>query len=491
MNSGRCFLSGIQVVDDRRECIYLLSSARHFANQNTRKVMLKKTLSLLALLAWALPGLMAQIETNYIRDSIEIERGVAGTGEFEPFFRLINESFDADNRPLRSVIYRYVTANEWVPDQRQTFTYDEEGNTTLFLLEEWDEAGETWLPLKQEESTYENGRLVTFLRQKGMNGELQNNRRWFYEYNANGRETGKLLQSWNPATATWSNLTRKITAYDAEGHILTQRLERFEEGNWINRRRRLWTWEAGMMQPSETLSQVWSAEEATWVNFFRKTYGMTPNGLWSGTINEEWDPVGNEWVRKFKQTFAINLAGNSTSFFKESWFNDEWQPVVRSQYNYSAAENTALLQGWNATEEAYENYLRHRSLFNEDRLPEQLTGMQAWNTDAGSWRNEDFTRRITYFWREAGTSATEGLSFSPCAIPNPYSSGATINCAEAQLDFPLQLEVYNLYGQLLLHEPVYSSTFRVATDGLPSGLYLFQLSDQQRAYQVNKVVVSR
>ena len=106
--------------------------------------MRKLLLYLLLLAVGYLPNSYAQIDAGFVRDSIEIERGIAGTTDFEPFFRLVNTAFDDDNRPLASIIYRYLTETELVPNQRQTFEYDEDGNKTMFLLEEWDQDAEDW-----------------------------------------------------------------------------------------------------------------------------------------------------------------------------------------------------------------------------------------------------------------------------------------------------------------------------------------------------------
>ncbi|WP_367389280.1 T9SS type A sorting domain-containing protein [Lewinella sp. LCG006] len=449
----------------------------------------KKAWHLLLLLPWTSTVLFAQIDDFFVRDSIEIEQGISGTTNFEPLTRVINESFDANNRPLSTVIYRYLSANEVAPSKRQTFEYDEDGNITFFFLEEWSESEENWLPIKQENSTYENGRLAVLLRRIPVGGELQNYRQWTYQYTPTGFEAEKLLQDWNPATQLWDNVSRKTTAYNAEGRIIQQRLERFVGGEWRNRRQRVWSWDAGQLQPSQTLSQVWSAAEGVWVNDTRKNYSMTANGVWSGSVIQAWNVVTEEWDNDIREVFNIDIDNNTTSYVLEQWDNG-WQSDLRSQYNYSTNENTALLQRWNTDNLAHENFLRYRSLFNTDRLPVQRTGMQAWNADAASWQNENYTRRVNYFWRASDPSTTTELADNQCIIPNPYWSGTTISCELSTQDYPLSFEVYNLYGQLLLQKPVNSQSFTAETSSLPGGLYIFKLSDNRRVYQVQKVVVA-
>lgn len=451
--------------------------------------MRKFLLFLLLLMMAYLPNGQAQIDAGFVRDSIEIERGIPGTPDFEPHFRLVNSAFDDNNRPLRSVIYRYETETDLVPNQRQTFEYDEEGNTTFFLLEEWNVAAAEWRPLKQEENTYENGRLATSLRKKPMGGTLQNRRQWIYQYNMSGMETGKLLQGWNADMGSWENLSRKTITYDNDGHITEQLLERYNGGSWKNSRRRIWTWEPGAMQPTETVAQIWSTSEQDWANDTRKSYNMGNNGLWTNATIEQWNPTSQEWENDLQEQFMIDLATAESTYSLTKW-NGAWEPNLRGQFTYSVADTEALLQSWNETEMQYINAQRSQLRFNPARLPAQQTGMQIWNNDAASWHNNEDTRRTTYFWRPTSPNSTTEVIQNVCTIPNPYASEATIACELLQADFPLQLEVFNLYGQLVRRQQVYNSSFAVETAALPSGLYVFKLSDDQMIYQLQKVVVA-
>lgn len=451
--------------------------------------MKRAILYLFFCLIWILPEGTAQIDAGFVRDSIEIERGVTGTPDFEPLFRLVNTAFDDDNRPLTSIVYRYETETELVPVQRQTFEYNEEGKTTLFLLEEWDEGEGDWAALKQEESSYEDGRLVTFLRKRPVDGVLENRRRWSYQYTMGGMESGKLLQSWNSGMGSWENLSRKTTSYDVDGHISEQVLERFNGGSWKNSRKRTWSWDPGAMQPAQTIAQIWSSSEQEWVNNTRKSYSIGGDGLWSNAIIEQWNPSTGMWENDLREQLTINLANATNNYSLNTW-NGEWQANLRGEFSFSTDETQALLQSWNTTEMQYDNFLRSRSMFNNMRLPVRQTGMQIWNTDAGSWENRQFTRRTTYFWRSTDPNNTTEVVQNKCTIPNPYLSGLTINCELTNERFPLNLEVYNLYGQVVLRQQVDSPTFAVTTHDLPSGLYVFKLSDDQVIYQLQKIAVA-
>lgn len=451
----------------------------------------RKTLLLLLISLWNLPEIFAQIDESFVRDSTEIERGLAGTMDFEPSFRLVNQAFDEGNRPLRSILYRYTSPDDLVREQQQTFEYDDNGNKTMFLLEQWNAAEEEWVPVKQEDSNYNlNGRLSSLTRMIAVQGELQNRRRWTYQYNAAAMETEKRLEAWNSDTEAWENLSRKSTSYTAEGQIEEQLLENFNGTVWVPRRKRTWTYELGQLQPSETLGQVWSSSEEAWVNNSRKAYAMAANGLWSGSIVQVWDSTAEEWVNDVKETFTIDLDNSESTFNIETWDGD-WKEDARSQYSYSLSENQALLQRWNSTDKQHENFLRYRSLFNNDRLPVQQTGMQAWDANDETWENRNYTRRVTYFWRNNDPTSTDAPIANHCVIPNPYWSGTSINCELFSQDFPLRLEVYNVYGQLVQHKQVNSPSFAVETSSLPYGLYVFKLSDEQQIYQLQKVVVTK
>ena len=437
-----------------------------------------------------LPALSGQIDPQFRRDSIRIEKGVSGTTEFEPFFKIINEDFDQDNRPLTSVIYSVESQSQMVPVQRQRFEY-ENGNTTSFLLEEWDMDQETWVPVKQEINTYEDNRLMELLRKKASNGVLVDHRKWTYAYNAAGMETGRLLQSWNSGMEIWENLSRKTITYNSAGKIETQLLERYQDDAWVNRRRRGWTWMAGGLQPMRTTTQQWSDKEQEWVNVSRKTYNMGGNGLWSGSIIEEWDASTDEWVNEIRESFNFNPGDNSSTSNLDRWEMMNWQSALRSLYNQSPDQNTALLQQWNPAAMEHENFLRYGTNFNADMLPTQSLGMQRWNPEFEDWENRNYTRRINYFWTDVNASSTnEVVEQKHCAIPNPYVSGTEIFCTIPLDQFPVFLEVSNLYGQIIHRKQVASQSMRINATLAP-GLYVVRIRDAQQIYHLEKIVIAK
>ena len=429
---------------------------------------------------------LSQFDPQFVQDSIEIEKGVPGTTDFEPFFKVIHEEFDEEDGPLRSVIYQYSSPTTLEPFQRQSFQY-ESGNISLFTLEGWNADIDEWEPIKQESSTYENGRISTFTRLLGQDGSLLNYRRWTYLYNATGQETGKRLDTWNAQSSTWENLSRKTTTYTAEGQIETQLLERYVNNAWQNRRLRSWTWMPGDVQPTRTLSQAWSETDQDWQNLIRKTYEMSANGLWSGSIIEEWDNVTEAWVNDTRETFMLDFSTGVNTNTGETW-NGSWEPYIRSRYEYSSGENTALVQQWQESSSEHENFLRYRNRFDGNGLPTERIGMQQWNTDQGAWQNENFTRRITYFYSDTNTAVNEVRGIDKCLIPNPYQSGMTISCNIAPSNAPIYLELINTYGQVVVQERIQSSDIQLSGYFAP-GLYLVRIYEKGELHHLERIVI--
>lgn len=432
--------------------------------------------------------LSAQIDPQFTRDSIEIERGIPGTTDFEPYFKVINEEFDDENRPLTIVVYEYLTPTQLVPLQRQTFQYEGE-NTANFLMESWDSGAETWIPVKQEISAYDNDLLVSFLRKKAPEGTLVDERRWFYSYDEAGNETERLLQSWNANISSWDNLSRKRATYNDDGNIEVQLVQRFQDGNWNNTQRRIWSWVEGDLQPTMTLAQRWSATDQDWVNLSRRTYDNTPGGLWSGITTQLWDTNTNSWVNEIRQGITINPTNDISTLNLETW-DDGWNPSFQNFYSFANNVNNSLLQQWDEQALQYENFLRYRSEFNDSRLPLTKMGMQRWNTDAEAWENRIFTRRINYFWTEVENTSTNEIKVqNRCRIPNPYLPGTPFNCDIPTDHGQLFLEVYNLYGQVMVSEKVAGPMLQINSPLTP-GMYIVSVHDGLQVYNLEKIVIT-
>lgn len=433
----------------------------------------------------------AQINSNYLMDSIEIEKGVPGTTDFEPLFKIIHEEYDNENRPTRSVIYEYLSPTELIPNQRQQFEFDNIGNTTFFLLENWNIDQQDWVPVKQETSAYDDGLLTMFSRQIESGGVLVNYRRWAYTYNVNEAENQKLLQQWNPDTEEWENMSRKMTTYTANGKIETQTTQRYIKGNWQNRRLRTWTWNPDDMQPSATLFQRWNNTSQTWINDTRKTYDMSAGGLWSGSIVEKWNENDQEWYNEMKETFTINLGNGFSSHQGDIWDNNAWQPYIQNLYTYSDNQNPAVVQRWDDNNLQYDNFLRHRLSYDDNRLPLNRIGMQSWNEQSESWENKNYTRQVTYFWTEdASTAAEEPEIDNRCTIPNPYFNGSFISCDIPLSNTPLYLEVINLLGQTVAKEPISDQAFPIKAS-LNEGLYIVRILEQDKVHHLEKIFVTK
>jgi hypothetical protein len=447
-----------------------------------------KSYTILLVLFTLIPSafLRAQFDTQFFRDSIEIEKGVPGTEDFEHLFKVINEEADDMGRPLLSIIYQYVSPTELLPFHRQQFEYEDD-DVAYFLLESWDAGQQEWMPVKEETSSYDDGQLMFFLRKKESGGELVNFRRWQYEYNAEGKETERQLQVWDLSGEMWENFSRKTINYDADGNLMGQLLERYINDNWENRIRRMWTWSADELQPSVTLTQKWSIADEEWVNDVRKTYGMASNNFWAGSVIEQWNEATGEWENLSREIFELDNPNNRRVWTFENW-DDGWEPDVRSVYDFTGLTNAAVLQQWSDLNATYENNLRYRTIFDPNGLPLEKTGMQEWNAGDQEWLNQDFTRRYTYFWTEKTTSTISNAIQNRCFIPNPYQIGMPIACDIPLQKSPVYLEVTNLIGQTLIRESLDGSELRI--QGVPPGLYVVKISDAARVYHLEKIVIS-
>ncbi|MEO0732428.1 MAG: T9SS type A sorting domain-containing protein [Bacteroidota bacterium] len=172
-------------------------------------------------------------------------------------------------------------------------------------------------------------------------------------------------------------------------------------------------------------------------------------------------------------------------------WNGNWQRAGRARFTFQDASFLSLIQNWDATSAGWENFLRYRIDYNDNRRPVTRTGMQAWNTDVKAWENRAFTRRITHFWSSPTTAATSPLLPQQlCRIPNPYPPGAAFSCPGLTTKSgTVQIELMDMWGRLV-HRSVQPTNATLQLPVLPlAGTYVVRLHDGNQLFHLQKVVI--
>jgi hypothetical protein len=440
-------------------------------------------------LIFATTLLQAQETGIFIRDSIYCDSGVSGTQNFEPETRIYFLRHDEQGRTLEELRERLQEDGSWRPQTRRLYTYEGE-HLIEMQIQAWAAGMNNWIDMRKDQYQYSNGLITEFVRQVAPNGQLRNDRRRSYTYDESGNETEVLLEQWTGNA--WENLSRKLVEYEPNGDPKQHTLQVWMNEAWRNVRSREWQYENINFNPrlSATVVRVWSETEGAWEARQRKMFIYNNDGLWVRSRMEEWDAGSEEWVNTDRMIYKYSNQGLPTGQLLQRW-DGEWENRGQVDYTFQNQQFISSIQNWDPAAEDWSNFLRFRIEYDEQNLLQRSTGMQAWDAGQMRWENRNFTQQYTHFWSQQVINGVEDREIpSACAIPNPYPAGAPFLC-----DLPAANGSYELELRDLLGRPVYRSNIRsgqsAAIDIQPAaGVYILSIRDQKQLYHLQKLVIN-
>ena len=343
-------------------------------NHFPKITIMRNTLCLSILLFFVITITHGQEASMILRDSINSDRGVTGTLDFEPEIRINFPSYDEQGRVLEEVHRKIDAGGVWRPQSRRMFAYDNDELSQMHI-QIWNPNTGEWRDQRKDQYYYEDGLLKEFIRQKALQGQLENERRWSYTYNEDEQETEVFLQEWK--AGSWENLTRKIVDYNETDEIDRQTLQIWINNDWQNVRCRQWDYEevGSRSRVKATTVKIWSVEKNAWVDLLRKLF-FCSDGLWVRSRFENWDEETQEWINDDRMLYLYNGQNQPIGQYLQSW-DGKW--VNRGQVNYTFQNNQFLsrIETWDKAAGEWSNFLRYRVEYDEEGLLKAKTGMQA------------------------------------------------------------------------------------------------------------------
>jgi YD repeat-containing protein len=212
---------------------------------------------------------------------------------------------------------------QWAGVNRDTFTYDANGNMLTYLLEDWSNG--QWMFHQRSTFTYDaNGRMLSDLFEWA-NGVWVYPSRITYTYDVDGKMLASLGERWNgqwmngsPGSGQWEISTRGTNTYDAQGRMLSWLYEIWD-GHWTKYRYNAYTYDAN----GNKLTDLW----------------------------EEWSWSTGQLVDGSRWTFMYDAQGSVTSAWHDTWLKSSWTPTDTPFFTVvdSAANDYYLGFGYNFT----------------------------------------------------------------------------------------------------------------------------------------------
>jgi hypothetical protein len=358
------------------------------------------------------------------------------------------------------VLHQNWENEQWVNDQLQIYSYDENGFLVEIVYKEWEE----------------NEWIISF-RAVSTNNEF-------------GWPLETYMQIWDSNNNIWLDMAHYTTNYNEDGWPLYSLIQVNFNGVWTNMMQMTYSWSGDLLM--EILFEVWDSALNIWENMELTTYDYEGEDLIQ-LLEQEWD--GNVWLNDEIEYFTYDNNHHLLEELKKHWSDNAWWNEKFDTYVYDNQwhELEQLTKIWN--NESWQDYEIKYQTWNSDFVVERL--VQRWE-NGRIWVNESYVT-ITY-----------GEAFSPEDVlaqsmimanyPNPFNPTTTISFSLSKNSDVTTLEIFNSKGQLvktLIHSSLPVGNYRVEWNGkneqqesVASGIYFYRLVSGKSA-QIRKMILMK
>lgn len=422
---------------------------------------------------------------------------------------------------------------DWLNESRFAWTRSSGGQTTGFLVEDWDPTTDMWVPSFRRRTIFsEQNRPTEDIDEdwdpdaNGGQGAWIPSGRAVFTYNEQGNllvntteiydeSSGMHVIFWR-TTRTYDTSgqfviqslfetafsgplqpsTRRTFEYDGNGNVTREFIESYDSmtSQWQNSTNEHTTYDSNE-EVVEQLREVWDETLNDWVNNWRTQTVFTPNSSDPTEIvetDQSWDSGLGDWmnVQRYVTTFTTGGETNTIVDLFQTWDptapgkQGAWINDSRSTFIFTSAGNFVEIvdQNWDpAAGGGQGDWVNEwRDTFVEDQrglIVENLT--EEW--DGTQWVNYF---RLLLEWEELAGVAVEddqpALRYALEAnYPNPFSQTTTIRF-ELSLPEHVTLEVFDVLGRRVLKPvdgPTTAGRHEVTIEGaeLAGGMYFYRL----------------
>ncbi len=179
-------------------------------------------------------------------------------------FSKFSYTYDIQGCLMKDLYERWVIA-AWKNVYCDTCTYDSNGNELIRLKKSWSNLN-TWIDSERNTYTYDTqGNRITFLNEFAASWKNEKtiwvgNYYTTYTYDELGNRLTE-FHTFNEANLGWTNSHRFNNTYDSQGNKLSQLLEIWNDSVWVNSTRSLYTYDINynctLGELNEWLSNSW------------------------------------------------------------------------------------------------------------------------------------------------------------------------------------------------------------------------------------------
>ena len=361
------------------------------------------------------------------------------------------------NRELvvMEVLYTTWDGSNWVNDELQTYSYDDEtGFYNELLMQIWD--GSSW----------------------------QNFFKFVIENNEYGWPLETLVQMWDAETQSWMDASLMTTTYNADGHP-TYSLVQMNMGEmWMDMEQMTYTWDNDFLM--EILTEEWDFGMNNWINADRELYTYDGEDQIQ-ELEQMWENE-SEWIDDSKTTMTYDGNHHMMESLQQSWDQVQWYNGRHSTYSYDNDWNEIqeLELEWDYDAESWVNFQDKYYTWENGLMVERLT--YEWD-ETRNWENHSMQ---TFTYGDLSNSDEVILpKINLTNYPNPFNP-TTIIKFSIQDGNSGTLSIYNTKGQLIESKDFSTGeySYHWNADKLTSGIYFYKLQTENYS-KVRKMLLMK
>ena len=435
-------------------------------------------------------------------------------------FKLVGQEIIDGYKNGRQIIGTKVERNllgetEWIDKDSSTYVYDEQQR--LIKKEGLYFNDTTWVINERILSEYDTeSQDFIYTTQRWSAGKLiEHKDKVTQEFNEQNQLVNRIVSDW--INEHWINFSRTNYQYDESGNIINIGFSRFVNDEWKLIREETMAFDdlgnqisriyrqinlAGIVVgesgyrtekdtiDNQTVTDFWELYDGELLINTRKINFFSQENLLDSTfvLSLRW---GLDTLKlNYKNVYEYNLTNQLIQNTIFDLKNNNWQPFyqINSEYDNNGhliVENTFL---WSEEEQFWVAYLvgQREWTYSENGILLKTVDYAGWIIEYEPWTAYD--RNITYYANPLSVSInTISEDYSLQVFPNPVHNFLQIK-TQGIIEFPLQISITNLQGQVLKQQKMSNGLMSIQLDGLPKGIYFIQFQDRIGRIKVEKII---
>lgn len=357
---------------------------------------------------------------------------------------------------------------------------------------------DSWSLTDSVVTTYNAKGLVASEEKTYLSGAQQ---KYDYLYDSTGKETARYTMVRDDKFFPWDSVAKSTTTYDQNGNESVVMDYSYQQGTgWVINYgyKSVYTYNTAKL-PVTIEFQYYDEDLSTFVKSDKTTFDYDNTGKITAATSMTWNDVAYEndsktaeiiWYKWNSTDFDASLMASSNDY---DWNGTTYQLSSRSSSTYDSHDNETEYKEEEISGGTWsiEYGSKYTLTYNVDgAMTEKIE--QGWNSDDTLWVNNyryEYSNFLAYTDTSGNTGMLDlaGKSAGLTVYPNPFETQTVISLTESK--GTAQFMLYNLTGKNVRTLEFVNGTVVLEKGDLPSGMYFYIVTDNQKTQSSGKLMI--